>query len=261
MSAAKKSDASAKFEFAQRVLADSGLSSTAKCVVMVLLLKFHNRRTGQTNPSLGEIANHIGLSRRAVIPAIAELKQSGWVDIESTKGGSQRNTNRYKFDFSRMSPVSPTSPVTGEEDCTGEEDFTRGAKKTSKGVKQTSHEPLKNPSSPNGEEGGGEEAARRRAPDGAPPYEKKAAFAEFWRTWQRGHGDDRERVRKAFAGAVAEHGADAILASAQRWAKAREPRYLPEPVKWLASGWHSEPAPKRTGNKWRQLRPRQGQPG
>jgi hypothetical protein len=52
-------------------------------------------------------------------------------------------------------------------------------------------------------------------------------------------------VRKAFARAVYEHGADAILASARRWAAAREPQYLPEPVKWLAGGWQTNPLAKR----------------
>jgi hypothetical protein len=88
------------------------------------------------------------------------------------------------------------------------------------------------------------ERERRRAPDGAPPEEEEEGFARFWHIWQRGHADDREGVRKAFAAAVAEHGADGILASAERWAAAREPRFLPEPVKWLAGGWQSEPAPK-----------------
>jgi hypothetical protein len=96
---------------------------------------------------------------------------------------------------------------------------------------------------------------RRRAAVAAPPREEEESFAAFWNLWQRGHGDDRERVRKAFADAVAEHGADAILASAQRWAAAREPKYLMEPIKWLAGGWQSKPAPKHgNGGSYRRTK-------
>jgi hypothetical protein len=245
--AEQKAKTKAKLDFIQRVLADAALSSTAKCVLVGLLLKFHNSRTGQCNPSPGTIAAAIGLSRRAVITAVAELKQSGWVDVTSTRGGSQRNTNRWHFDVSRTVPVSAAAPQTSEEDCTGAENFTGGVKQTSEGVKNTAHEPLKNPSPLRGEGEG--DAALRRAPDGAPQEGSEEAWAEFWQLWQRGHGDNRERVRKAFAVAVAEHGEDAILASARRWASEKEPRYLPEPVKWLAGVWQSEPAPapKRSG--------------
>ena len=59
-----------KFEFIQNVLADSSLSSTAKAVVVALLLKWHNSRTGQCNPGLSEIAKAVGRTQRAVIPAV-----------------------------------------------------------------------------------------------------------------------------------------------------------------------------------------------
>jgi hypothetical protein len=239
-----KAKSKGKFEFIQNVLADTSLSSTAKCVVVALLLKWHNSRTGQCNPGLTEIAKAVGLTRRAVIPAVAELKKSGWLDIASTSGGSQRNTNRYKFDLSRIAPVSSTSPPAGEEDCTGEENFTAGVKQTSEGVKYTAHEPFKNPSPLWGEGEG--DAAARRAPDGAPQEGEEQAWSEFSQLWQRGHADDPVKVRKAFDGAIAEHGATAILESARRWAETKERRFLPEPVKWLAGGWRTDPPSARS---------------
>ena len=108
-----------KYKFILSVLADNSLSSTAKCIVVALLLEWHNSRTGQTNPALSKIAKAVGLTRRAVIPAVAELKQSGWLDIISTSGGSVYSTNRYKFDLSAghqcrpldLQPVKKTAPV------------------------------------------------------------------------------------------------------------------------------------------------------
>ena len=233
-SAAKrsKSDASAKFKFMQRVLIDPTLSPSAKCVAVSLLTIWRNSKTGQCNPSLGTIAKTIGLARRTVIDAIAELRRSGWVEVGSTGGGSQRNTNRYKFDFSR-------ALLAGADKDAGAK--SAPVQKMSVPVQKTAHEPLKNPSPFQGE-GEGEDTWRR-APDGAPP--EKEDFGEFWQLWQRGHGDDGEKVRKAFACAVAEHGAEHVLASARRWVAAREPQYLPEPVKWLAGGWQTNPPAKR----------------
>jgi hypothetical protein len=240
-SAAKrgKSDAGAKFKFMQRLLTDPALSPSAKCVAVGLLVIWRNSKTGQCNPSLGTIAKTIGLARRTVIDAIAELKRSGWVEVDSTGGGSWRNTNYYKFEFSSASSVSSNAPLVGAAKEAGAK--SAPVQKMSVPVQKTAHEPLKNPSPFQGE-GEGEDS-RRRAPDGAPP--EKEDFGEFWQLWQRGHGDDGERVRKAFAHVVAEHGAEPVLASARRWAAAREPQYLPEPVKWLAGGWQTNPPAKR----------------
>ena len=57
------------------------------------------------------------------------------------------------------------------------------------------------------------------------------------------------KVRRAFCAAVAEHGMETILTSARRWAEVREPQYLPEPVKWLAGGWRTDPPPERGGTR------------
>jgi hypothetical protein len=51
-------------------LADKELNSTAKCVLMVLLFKFQNSKTGLTNPSFERIGDAIGVSRRSIAPAI-----------------------------------------------------------------------------------------------------------------------------------------------------------------------------------------------
>ena len=96
-----------KYAFLWRLMADTALSASAKCVAATLLLKFHNTKTGQCNPSFAAIAKTIGRSRRTIFPAIAELRDSGWITVESTKGGSSSNTNHFDFDFGRVSPRHP----------------------------------------------------------------------------------------------------------------------------------------------------------
>ena len=119
-----------KYAFLWRLMADTALSASAKVVAATLLLKFHNTKTGQCNPSFAAIAKAIGRSSRTIFPAIAELKDGGWITVESTKGGSSSNTNHYNFDFGRVSsasspPVKPASPV----------------KQNAEGVKPAAHEP------------------------------------------------------------------------------------------------------------------------
>jgi hypothetical protein len=55
------------------------------------------------------------------------------------------------------------------------------------------------------------------------------------------------KARKTFDQAIGEHGVEPILASARRWAAAREPRFLPEPVKFLSGAWKANPQPAGTG--------------
>jgi hypothetical protein len=71
------------------------------------------------------------------------------------------------------------------------------------------------------------------------------ALEQFRQTYQRPWPDDRDLVGDAFIKAATEHGPEAILASAARWVAAVEPRYLPEPVKWLEGLWRRDPPPKR----------------
>jgi len=55
--------------FLKAVMADSGLSPHAKCVMFGLVIKHHNDETGRCNPSLSKIAEDIGRTRRAVLPS------------------------------------------------------------------------------------------------------------------------------------------------------------------------------------------------
>jgi hypothetical protein len=106
-----------KFDLLKRLIADIALSPAAKVVAAVLLLQFHNIKTGQCNPSFATIGERSGRSRSSIIRDVAELEQTGWIAVVSTKGGSSSNTNQFKFDFARVSsrPSSEAAPI--QPDC------------------------------------------------------------------------------------------------------------------------------------------------
>jgi DNA-binding transcriptional MocR family regulator len=92
------------------IMADDRLSAPAKCVAVVLLLKYRNHKTGQCNPSYGSLAKQVGRERRSVIDALSQLRALGWIDWTGTKGGSPSNTNNFQF-FLRPQPVQTSAPV------------------------------------------------------------------------------------------------------------------------------------------------------
>ena len=98
------------------IMADPGLKAPSKCVATVLLLKYHNHKTGQCNPSYSTVGKLLGRDRRNVINAINDLRAGGWIEWMGTKGGSSSNTNAFKFKMN--GPASTGDEVvtpTGDE--------------------------------------------------------------------------------------------------------------------------------------------------
>ncbi len=173
----RKRTAPQRFDFYWRMMADTDLSPTAKCVAAALLFKFHNAKSSRCNPGAASIARTAGLARRTVFYAIVELKDAGWITVESTKGGSASHTNQYGFDFKRVKSASPPTgaqdaPPTGAQDAPVHEMGGRGA--------QFAHEPLRTTRPSGG--GWGEENSDCRAPDGAAEKEEEADASH-------GHGE------------------------------------------------------------------------
>ena len=236
----RKRTAPQRFDFYWRMMADTDLSPTAKCVAAALLLKFHNAKSSRCNPGAASIARTAGLARRTVFYAIVELKDAGWITVESTKGGSASHTNQYGFDFKRVKFASPQTgaqdaPPTGAQDAPVHGMGGRGA--------QFAHEPLRT-THPFGV-GGGEENSDCRAPDGA-----AAEFEELRQLWQRPYGTNEVKALAAFNRVTGDGEvtlAD-ILDSARRWVAAREPRFLPKLEEWLANGaWQNDPPTQLNG--------------
>lgn len=111
------------------IFADKKTSSTAKCAAAALLLKFYNPGTGRCDPSFTTLGKVIGRSRRSAIKSVDELKagDNPWLVVESTKGGSQANTNSFRFrsptgvnlDTGAKDDTGAGNDVTSVRSCTG----------------------------------------------------------------------------------------------------------------------------------------------
>jgi Helix-turn-helix domain len=238
--------ASEKFDFLWRLMADKKLSAPAKCAAAVLLLQFHNTRTGQCNPSYASIAKGMGRDRSNAVEAVRDLIQRHWLRVESTLGGSKKNTNQFDFNFERESFTAPASdPSPGANSPQG--DVTPEVKNPSTQgdfTTRTTKEPL----SPSARECG-------YAPDGAFPHQRapdgalEFYFQKLCTIWRKKpDGVNEKESRKAFLAEVEKGAApEAILASAEKWAAATPERFLKKLERWLADGaWQNEPRKKHT---------------
>jgi helix-turn-helix protein len=230
-STSKRTAAKKKYDFLWRMFADTVLSFTGKVVATTLLLKFHNTKTGQCNPSIATIAKAIGRGRRTTFYAITELKETGWITVKSTGGGSSRNTDQFDFDFERLQSIAPV----GVQESAPEQDFARG-------VQDPAHEPSRTTRA-FGAGGGGREKTSQRAPDGA--LEK---FEQLRQLWQRPYGTNEEKALAAFNRLIGDGVApELILESARRWVAVREPAFLPKLETWLDDGaWRNNPPVRQT---------------
>jgi hypothetical protein len=236
----RKQTSQQKYNFLWRLMADETLSPAAKVVGAALLLKFHNLKTGRCNPSYAAIGASVGRRRRIIFQTVAELRNTGWLAVQSTKGGSPGNTSQFDFDFERVQsttplPVQDTTPVLDNAPV----------QYNAQGVLDTAHEPLRT-TAPFGRGGEGGENPARRAPSA-----RREEFAELCRLWQRPYGLNEAKAQAAFDRLVGDGVASAdIIASARSWVAAREPAFLPALERWLNDGaWRNDPPARRTSNR------------
>jgi hypothetical protein len=236
MSAYRKRTPKQKYALYWRIWADTTLSLPAKAVATALLLKFHNEKTGRCDPGAGSIAKAIGISRRTVFNAIAELKDAGWIAVKSIQGGGPNCTNRYSFDFKRMKSASPTDSAQDAPSTSAQDSLVH---ETTHDSAQSAHELLIT-TRPSGE--GCVVSNMALAPDGAAPLEEK--FEQLCFLWRhRTHGVNKAKALKAFEAVCADHDGDAVLASAFKWAAVTPPQFMQKLEEWLANGaWLNEPS-------------------
>jgi hypothetical protein len=98
------------------IMADPALQAPSKCAATVLLLKYHNHKTGKCNPSYSTIAKLLGRHQRNVINAINDLKAGGWIEWIGTKGGSAANTNAFKFKMKGQASTSDEVATPAEDE-------------------------------------------------------------------------------------------------------------------------------------------------
>jgi Helix-turn-helix domain len=260
-----------KFAWLDQVLADENLPATAFRLAYVIGQHL-NRQSGKAWPSQKRLGEATGLTARTVRSLTEQLQKAGHLEVELHRG--RNHTNVYRLPKNRK-PASGShdddgagdaadssntdddkeegnfrnpdeekrKPASGAWDEKGEDQRGKRGNSAHEKGKPASDKPSENQAAASAAAGGREEQASARAP-GARALEK--GLEEFWLLWQRPYYDDRQKVYAAFTVAVSKHDMADILASARRWAAAREPKYLPEPVKWLEGGWQSEPPPKRS---------------
>lgn len=228
-----------KFGLLKAMLADANLSASAKVIGTVLLIHFHNSKTGRCNPSFRAIGEAAGRTRRAVFPAVEELHSAGWLVIEGTKGGAPGSTNSFAFNFKR---VKQTSPVTGAADDTPTgEAYDTGEAERRDGC-STLHPNREEPLSPSERECVG--LASALAPGGAALAEQ---FDQLCLIWRKPHGVNRKLAWKAFENVCQQHDGAEVIVSAERWVAATPERYLKKLEDWLGNGaWRNDP-PSRQG--------------
>jgi hypothetical protein len=160
------------------IMADTGLSAAAKCLAVVLLLQYRNHKTGQCNPSFGELAKRVGRTRRPVIDALIELRDRGWIDWQGTKGGSPKNTNNFQF-FLTPRPVVQTALVMNTTPVSSS--ASTSAADSQQPVLQTAHEPSIEPSRTISG------SLRLRGQEGVKVH-SDSVHADRWRRWWKSNG-------------------------------------------------------------------------
>ena len=242
-----------RFAWLDQVLADRAIPEPAFRVAYALS-SFVNRKSGAAWPSHATLAQKTGLGESTVRRHLATLHTAGHLAVELHRG--RNGTNRYRPIIRPASdadePTENRSEMSGTAPLNPDE---RTAHFWTSDRSEVSDNPSEEPTAPpRGADWERDDADRAAPPDGGARSEEDDGWREFWRLWQRGHGDDEPKVRKAYVDAIRQHGEEAILASARRWRAAREPQYLPKPVPWLQGGWRDDPPPKRqaAGNGRRQ---------
>jgi len=242
-----------RFAWLDQVLADRAIPEPAFRVAYALS-SFVNRKSGAAWPSHATLAQKTGLGESTVRRHLVSLHTAGHLAVELHRG--RNGTNRYRPIIRPASdadePTENRSEMSGTAPLNPDE---RTAHFWTSDRSEVSDNPSEEPTAPpRGADWERDDADRAAPPDGGARSEEDDGWRDFWQLWQRGHGDDESKVRKAYIDAIRQHGAEAILASARRWRAAREPHYLPKPVPWLQGGWRDEPPLKRqaAGNDRRQ---------
>jgi hypothetical protein len=115
-----------RFNILTAIQHDDRLSTTARVVASILLLRYWNRRhRGRCNPAMETLAEDVGCARRSVCRAVEELKKLGWLSIIGTRGG-HRQTNQYNFQMAKnIQNVSRklNRYITSEEEINQQEQY------------------------------------------------------------------------------------------------------------------------------------------
>jgi hypothetical protein len=232
-----------KMRLFRAIMADPSLPALAKNVGAVLVVHFHNWRTGRCNPSYEQLGEACGVKKRATILAVQDLEAAAWVKVERR---GHRRPNVFHLAFSRAAEVHADAPqdvdpgVHGHAPQDGSEVHDHAPQSVSEvhgsvimGAQACTLTKKNNP--PASPVGGDVPSHGPRGP----------GFVEFWRAFPKRtrHGD----AKAAFETVVASGKISAVdlVAAAGRYAAERagqETRFAKNPVDWLnGEHWLDEP--------------------
>jgi Helix-turn-helix domain len=216
-----------RLDFFAAMMSSGTFTPSALTVAFALLYRHMNGHTGRCDPSTATLADETGLTGRGVVKAIAELRKSGWWQID--QGGGRGRTNSYEPILERPNDRSGFGAEKGEQPF---------------GVlsPKTPNRKVKNPE-------------RLFTRTGKNQKESDSAawlpneFQAFWRVYpsRAPHPNPKKPAAQKFAAAI-ERDIDpaAIIAGARRYAAyvAREgmkPKFVKQAMVWLNQELWDEP--------------------
>ena len=213
-----------------------GLDPTTKLVLIGLANHAHADGTNAF-PRVATLAVYVGVGVRSVQYHLRKLQDLGLIKLTDRARGQRPNTYSLQIWGADIAPhedegVQPSSQK-------GDAEFTPGVQPSSQGGavhfiqnrKEPSVEPSKN-------------QQPRKVVSG-----NDEAFVTFWKIFPRREG--KGAARKAFDGAVARAGVDAVIAGATRLRDDphRAEHILPHPSTWLNQDrWEDDPYPPPPSN-------------
>jgi hypothetical protein len=219
-----------KAALAADLIADKQLRASDKVVVLALLFRFHNTKTGQCNPAYKKLAESCCFTRRAVIKAIPRLEAAARVMVDRTSGGRNRR-NQFRFVVRKAETAASETSINT---------------KTVNAEARNSEQPF----TPEGEP-----AFTRKEPGNLIAGKKhrnvfrsSESFDRFWSVYpkkvsKRGAQRIFERLLKKGEVRAAD-----LINGAERYAEqcrehGTQPRFIKHPTTWLNAGcWDDEPA-------------------
>lgn len=110
-----------KWQLLQKMIADPELSA-ASLRVAARLLDFLNGQTGQCDPSAGTLADRLGMDRRTVMRATAQLERLGYLRRQRRCNAATGNhrSSAFTFDFPQADGLENESGGSGEMTTSGE---------------------------------------------------------------------------------------------------------------------------------------------
>ena len=194
-----------RFAWLDQVLADRDIPEPAFRVAYALS-SFVNRKSGAAWPSHATLAQKTGLGESTVRRHLATLHTAGHLAVELHRG--RNGTNRYRPIIRPASdadePTENRSEMSGTAPLNPDE---RTAHFWTSDRSEVSDNPSEETTAPpRGADWERDDADRAAPPDGGARSEEDDGWRDFWQLWQRGHGDDESKVRKAYIDAIRQHG-------------------------------------------------------